>query len=126
MSQCTANRTNGQPCKGQAISGATVCRVHGGSAPQVIEAARRRLLAMVPGALGVLQRSARVRRGKEVKNWEPSKEEIAAAREILDRAGLKAADKHELSGPDGGPIRSEHRLVFVDAPAAVDPVAKPE
>lgn len=40
---CTAHRTNGLPCKGQAITGAKVCRVHGGSAPQVRAAARKRI-----------------------------------------------------------------------------------
>lgn len=32
-------------------------------------------------------------------------EALAAAKEILDRAGYKPADKHEISGADGGPIR---------------------
>ena len=33
--KCKAHRQDGQPCQAWAIRGATVCRVHGGSAPQV-------------------------------------------------------------------------------------------
>jgi hypothetical protein len=40
---CTASRTDGTPCKKQAIHGGTVCDTHGGSAPQVRKAANRRL-----------------------------------------------------------------------------------
>lgn len=36
---CGARRTNGEPCKAYAIVGGTVCRAHGGSAPQVRRAA---------------------------------------------------------------------------------------
>lgn len=41
--RCSARRSNGQPCKNRPLIGATVCRVHGGSAPQVKAAAARRL-----------------------------------------------------------------------------------
>jgi hypothetical protein len=42
--RCSANRTNGQPCRGYAIVGGNVCRAHGGAAPQVRDAANRRVL----------------------------------------------------------------------------------
>ena len=41
--QCTARKQNGEPCRAKAARGANVCRVHGGSAPQVKAAAKRRL-----------------------------------------------------------------------------------
>src|SRR5438046_1115634 len=41
--RCTALRTNGEPCSRWAIKGGNVCPFHGGSAPQVRAAARRRL-----------------------------------------------------------------------------------
>ena len=84
---CTAKRSNGLKCKAQAITGAKVCRVHGGSAPQVIAAARRRLLLLIDPALGVLARAVRTRSSRK---WEPSSQEIAAAREVLTRAGVTA------------------------------------
>jgi hypothetical protein len=41
--RCTAHRTNGQPCARAPIKGHTVCATHGGSAPQVKDAAARHL-----------------------------------------------------------------------------------
>lgn len=43
--QCTAHRRDGTQCHNHAIRGAHVCRMHGGTAPQVQAAARRRLEA---------------------------------------------------------------------------------
>lgn len=40
---CTARRQDGEPCRAPAIKGGSVCRVHGGRAPQVRAAAARRL-----------------------------------------------------------------------------------
>ena len=33
--RCSAHRRDGEPCGARAVPGATVCRVHGGAAPQV-------------------------------------------------------------------------------------------
>lgn len=41
--KCKAHRTDGEPCQAWAISGANVCRVHGGSAPQVRYKAAERM-----------------------------------------------------------------------------------
>lgn len=43
--QCIAHRRDGTQCHNHAIRGAHVCRMHGGTAPQVQAAARRRLEA---------------------------------------------------------------------------------
>lgn len=51
--RCTAHRTNGQPCGGWAVHGATVCAAHGGSAPQVQAAARERLATEAAARLGL-------------------------------------------------------------------------
>jgi hypothetical protein len=50
-------RKNGEPCGAKAIRGGTVCRMHGGGAPQVKAAAAARLRAVVDPALGVLEYS---------------------------------------------------------------------
>ena len=54
-SQCTAtSKTTGNRCTRPAIPGGSVCRYHGGAAPQVKAAAAARLRAMVDPALGAL------------------------------------------------------------------------
>lgn len=42
-SRCTAKTRSGAQCRSYAIQGATVCRMHGGNAPQVKAAAKRKL-----------------------------------------------------------------------------------
>lgn len=53
--RCSAKTSSGRSCSNWAIRGGTVCKVHGGSAPQVRAAANRRLeRARVNGELGDL------------------------------------------------------------------------
>jgi len=72
----------------------------------VKEAARLRLLALVDPALAALGRAVRSRAT-------PSAVQIAAARDILDRAGLAAPTKSEmvLAGSERDPLK----VVFVNA-----------
>jgi hypothetical protein len=42
--RCSAHCRDGQPCRAPAIEGSSVCRCHGGSAPQVQIKAKHRLL----------------------------------------------------------------------------------
>lgn len=51
--RCSAHRTDGQPCGAWAMHGTTVCQKHGGRAPQVRAAARRRLVADAATRLGL-------------------------------------------------------------------------
>lgn len=52
---CRSLRTDGEPCERWAIAGGTVCPAHGGSAPQVKAAARRRLQAThLEGSIGAM------------------------------------------------------------------------
>lgn len=41
--KCTGHRRDGKPCTQKRMQGQTVCRMHGGSAPQSLAAAERRL-----------------------------------------------------------------------------------
>lgn len=52
--QCTATNRQGNRCGQRPIPGGTVCRMHGGAAPQVIFKAKERLAALVPKAVQVL------------------------------------------------------------------------
>ena len=92
--KCTAKTSAGNPCRCRPIAGGTVCRSHGGGAPQVKEAAKRRLLEMVDPALATILRSL-TRKYKPGEH--PTAVELAAAREVLNRAGLSAA---EIGTPD--------------------------
>jgi hypothetical protein len=84
--KCTGHKSNGEICGAWAIKGGSVCRVHGGSAPQVKDAARMRLLALVDPALAAMARELKR------KTKAPNAAAIQAARDILDRAGLKQPD----------------------------------
>lgn len=78
---CSARRKNGTPCKRPPVAGASVCRAHGGAAPQVKRKAQERLLAGVPKMLRML---------KELASDEsvPPAVRLAAIRDWLDRAGI--------------------------------------
>jgi len=87
--KCTARKRNGEPCKAMAARGANVCRVHGGSAPQVKKAARRRL----DNAADAL--TARLL-GFALDNGVPDAIALAAIRDALDRAGMSAKTAVEV------------------------------
>lgn len=87
--QCTANKARGGKCKADAIKGGTVCRMHGGSAPQVKLAAQARLMAMVDPALGKLAKLIQSKSDPVA---------LGAVKDILDRTGFKPTEKIEVSG----------------------------
>ena len=107
MPTCTATRRNGTQCTQPAIKGATVCRMHGGSAPQVRAKAAQRLLEAADPAAAYL--------ASLVKNPKaPESDRRQAATAILDRAGLSPKQVVEHSGPGGEPIQGLIRVEFVE------------
>lgn len=76
---CTAHRTDGEPCRGPAMEMQTVCRVHGGAAPQAKTAAQRRIVALVDPSIDALEEA--------LKHGNTS-EKLRAIEAILDRAGI--------------------------------------
>lgn len=80
--RCSAHsRTTGQRCKNAPINGTNVCRMHGGSAPQVRAKAEQRILeAADPAAAKIVA----LMHDKKV----PYTVQLAAARDLLDRAGI--------------------------------------
>lgn len=79
--QCVAtSHSTGERCQRPPIKGATVCRFHGGAAPQVKKAAQLRLLELVEPAIATLAR--------EMVRAEKSADRQRAANSILDRAGV--------------------------------------
>lgn len=92
--QCTAkSKQSGQRCRRAAVPGATVCRVHGGGAPQVRRRAQLRLAELVNPALAQLARELI----NDTTGTPMSR--LRAIENILDRAGYPR--RAEISGdPD--------------------------
>lgn len=86
---CTARRTNGQPCSNFAITGANVCRTHGGAAPQVRAKAQVRILmASDLAASKLIEMMSSPKVADNIK--------LAAARDLLDRANLGGTQNIEV------------------------------
>lgn len=75
--------------------GGNVCGTHGGRAPQVRAAAMQRILQLVNPALRTLS--------DLVENADSDTVKLSAVKDILDRAGMAAAQlsKIEVTGKDG-------------------------
>ena len=92
--RCSAHsKQTGAPCRQPAIPGGSVCRYHGGSAPQVKLKAEERLMALQGPAI-VTMSDLMARRSEY-----PSTA-YQAARDVLDRTMGKAAEtvKQQHSG----------------------------
>lgn len=92
--QCTAKTSSGYPCKRPPIKGGTVCRTHGGAAPQVRAAAQVRILMasdMAARKLIELMSSPKV----------DDRVKLAAARDLLDRANLSGTQAVEVTVEKG-------------------------
>jgi len=102
MTLCAAHRSNGEPCHAHAIHGGRVCNVHGGRAPQVKLAAEERIRALVQPSLDRIQRTIGDDANPQLA--------LAAARDILDRAGYKATEKVQSEG------RTVIEIEYIDRP----------
>ncbi len=86
--RCRAKLSDGsRQCRNAPIRGGTVCRYHGGAAPQVQASARERLEALVDPAITGLQTAL---------DSEDLGAVLKAARLVLDRAGFPPATKLEI------------------------------
>lgn len=85
--RCKAkSKSTGKRCKLPPIKGGVVCMKHGGSAPQVKKKARERFNELVDPAIN---RLAKVIDDDNV----PAASQVAAAKDILDRAGYKPVEQ---------------------------------
>ena len=88
---CTAKaKSTGKPCGNPPIHGGTVCRIHGGKAPQVVQASARRVLEALVGPALVVCRD--ILNDVSV----PSAVRLKAAMDILDRMGYRAPAQVEV------------------------------
>ena len=105
--QCRARaKHSGKPCRFPAIAGGTVCRFHGGLAPQVQAKAMDRLRA--------LQHPAIDRLTKLIDQEEFPTVAYAASRDVLDRTLGKPQESVALTGGDGGPLEIIIRKPWAD------------
>lgn len=94
--RCRAHSSRtGEPCKNAALKGATVCRFHGGATKHVKAAARARLE-------NAADRMARQLLGIAL-TADSEAVMLAAVKDALDRAGLKAPSEVVLSQSDPKP-----------------------
>jgi hypothetical protein len=109
--QCTATASStGERCKQPAIPGGNVCRFHGGSAPQVKEAADERLERLArellaefePRINDLLEEYDRAQDAGE--KTKIHRELRQAVTDILDRADHGPTETREHTGEDGGPL----------------------
>lgn len=90
--RCSAHsKQKGTQCGRTAIAGGTVCRYHGGAAPQVMLKAEERLKALIDPALIALSELIAQREFPSVR--------IAAVKDVLDRNGAlgKARESQDLN-----------------------------
>jgi hypothetical protein len=97
MAICTAHKTDGSRCKANAIAGGRVCRAHGGGCPQVVAKAKLRLAI---AADAITKRLVTIVLSKKTK---PS-DAIAAGRDLLDRAGVRADRSDVTYNADAGAV----------------------
>lgn len=97
--RCTATRRNGEQCGSKPIRGATVCRMHGGAAPQVKAKAEERLRALQPKAIVTLDRL--------LDREEFPTVQFQAAKAVIDWTEGKAGEKVAVTHSGGLVIQHE-------------------
>jgi hypothetical protein len=130
--RCTAHSVHtGKPCKMYRVPGATVCKMHGGAAPQVKRKARQRLEMAT-------DRLARQLLGMTSDPNVADPVKLAAIRDALDRGGIQAktAVSVEVGVPKAfekvfdaitaGPRSDPASAQPLELPAATDALDEPE
>lgn len=111
------NDGSGERCKKPPIKGATLCRSHGGTAKQIKEKAQQRLLEAADKVAARLV-------GIALAENTPPAVVVQAARDLLDRAGLGAAQLVELTARVSTPyddlLRQYLEARLNGAPSEVD------
>ena len=97
--KCTATNRQGKRCGKEPIHGGTVCRMHGGAAPQVQFKAMERLMALQPKACGRMERLIDQDQFPSVA--------YAASRDVLDRTMGKPKETQTLEHSGGITITHE-------------------
>lgn len=114
--RCTAIKKNGERCARWSLRGATVCVSHGGRLPNivdhanaVVEGARMRLIGLSDMAIDVLEDLAYNSNNEKIR--------LDAAKDILDRNGVKGAIEinMDVQHTESAADRMKHRLEQIAA-----------
>ena|SRR3990167_8898735 len=97
--RCSATRRNGDQCGSKPIRGGTVCRMHGGGAPQVKAKAAERLKALQPKAITTLDQL--------LDRTEFPTVQFQAAKAVIDWTEGKAGEKVNVEHSGGITIQHE-------------------
>ncbi|WP_272949910.1 HGGxSTG domain-containing protein [Mycolicibacterium fortuitum] len=108
--RCTAHNRQGNPCGQSPVPGATVCKFHGGAAPQTLKKARERLEAAAD------RMAARLLGIAESENV-PAYVALQAVNSVLDRVGITEPNEvtvtvkpfDQLLGDVTGGSRADYR-----------------
>ncbi|GAB5897080.1 hypothetical protein [Mycolicibacterium mageritense] len=96
VGRCNGHRKNGNRCQKPAINGAAVCRTHGGATRHVRAKARQRL---EEASLMLAKELLKMATDDDVSDAV----KLAAIKDSLDRAGLKAPTQAEVTLAAAGP-----------------------
>jgi hypothetical protein len=112
--QCTATNRQGERCRRQPIAGGAICVMHGGRAPQVLAAAKLRLLEVVEPAIARLLRFIEAPPGQcdVCGRCDDTSAIVSAIRTVLDRSGLGPSASLTVTAapPDETPHTTEELL----------------
>lgn len=100
---CSKTRSDGEQCRGPAIRGGFVCKVHGGVLPSVKASARARLAQLIDPAIDVLAQDL---------DAKDAIDRQRAANSILDRAGVPRSK--DITITDAKEALLEKLLVIID------------
>jgi hypothetical protein len=118
VTRCNATRPDGGRCKREAEDGAVVCDQHGGAAPQVRRRAAERLIMTADQAAQMLVRMME-------DTGVPFGVRAKVAQDLLDRAGLVAAQVHKIVPTTEDPIMRFFEGAFSD-PSNWESSAQPD
>jgi hypothetical protein len=95
--QCSATNRRGERCELAKMPGATVCHFHGAKAPQVIRAAKERLIRGADYAIDCILDIIKVRPPcPTCQRVDDPKVQLRASQVLLDRAGLGPTSTIEI------------------------------
>jgi hypothetical protein len=105
--RCNGTLQSGQRCRRESLDGSVVCDIHGGAAPQVRRRAAERLIMTADQAAQML---VRMMEDTEV----PFGVRAKIAQDLLDRAGLVAAQVHKIVPTTEDPVIRRFEEAFSD------------